>query len=866
MTRNPLLSFIALCLLFLCAGFPLAAEKPNIVILLCDDLGYSDLSCFAHPTIRTPHLDKLAAEGVKLTHCYSSAPVCSPSRAGLLTGRIPNRLGIRDWIPADSGIFLRPGEVTLGQLLRDAGYRTCHAGKWHLNSKTDGSERTPAEAGFDHYLYTQNNASPSHLSPTNFIRNGKPAGKLDGPSSHIVVAEAIRFLEGSAGKPFFLNLWFHEPHEPVAAAPEFLQLYPQEDNLDRRHYYGDVAQMDAAVGKLLKYLDDHKLRDNTFVFFTSDNGPETLNRYKGANRSYGSPGPLRGMKLHMTEAGFRVPGIVRWPGHTRAGTVCTAPVCNVDLLPTCCIIAGARPPKWPLDGADITPIFADRPVQRPHPLYWQYDFAINRPWVVSLRDGPWKLLANAALDRFELYNVVEDVRESKNVVDQHRERVKQLAAEMQRLHQDVKADGAKSGNPPPRQASRRPNILFILADDQRHDTIAALGNNEIQTPNLDKLVQRGFVFSNAYCQGGMVPAVCTPSRTMLLTGKSLFHIPPVGTRSYDGPMLPTAFNKAGYTTLHVGKPGNSFPPAHQAFGKNVAIPHVGAETSQKAADAVIDFLRSHKGDTPFFIYLAPSVPHDPRVAPQQFQQMYDPAKITLSKNFMPRHPFDNGELNVRDEKLAPVPRTPEVMRRHLADYYACISCLDHHVGRILDVVKETGRADNTLVVYSSDQGLAVGGRHGLMGKQNLYEHFKSPLIVAGPGIAKGQSAALVYLFDLFPTLCDLAGIATPEVAEGSSLVPVLKGKKARVREWLFAAYRDCQRMVRDERWKLIWYPKIDRYQLFDLASDPWEINDLSDQTAHATRLAELKKQLAAQQKAFGDNQAKSAEPAQERPR
>jgi arylsulfatase A len=439
---------VAACGLTVPAG---AAEKPNVVILLCDDLGYGDLSCFAHPHIRTPHLDKLAAEGVKLTHCYASAPVCSPSRAGLMTGRVPNRLGIRDWIPADSGIFLQPDEVTLAQLLRRAGYRTCHAGKWHLNSKTDGSEPTPGDAGFDHWLYTQNNAAPSHLNPTNFIRNGKPVGRLEGPSSHIVVAEAIRFLEANKDKPFYLNLWFHESHEPVAAADEFLKLYPREENPDRRHYYGDVAQMDAAVGKLMTYLDDHKLRDNTLVFFSSDNGPETLRRYKGAERSYGSPGPLRGMKLHITEAGYRVPGIVRWPGHTRAGSICAEPICNLDLLPTAAAIAGLRLPGRTLDGAEITPIFQGKPVKRPHPLYWQYDFAISRPWVVALRDGPWKLLANAELNNFELYNVVYDVGESKNLADGHPERVRQMAADMKRLHEEIRAEGAKSGNPAPRR-------------------------------------------------------------------------------------------------------------------------------------------------------------------------------------------------------------------------------------------------------------------------------------------------------------------------------------------------------------------------------------------------------------------------------
>src|SRR5438270_2414149 len=190
--RNWLLLVAGLCA---CCVPAAAAERPNFIVLLCDDLGYGDLGCFDHPVIRTPNLDKLAGEGVRLTHCYASAPVCSASRAGLMTGRNHNRLGIRDWIPPNTGIYMRPGEVTVAQLLQKAGYRTCHAGKWHLNSRTDGSERTPGEAGFDHWLYTQNNAAPNHLDVTNFVRNGKPAGKLPGPSSHTVVAEALQFLD-----------------------------------------------------------------------------------------------------------------------------------------------------------------------------------------------------------------------------------------------------------------------------------------------------------------------------------------------------------------------------------------------------------------------------------------------------------------------------------------------------------------------------------------------------------------------------------------------------------------------------------------------------------------------------------------------
>lgn len=406
--------------------------------------------------------------------------------------------------------------------------------------------------------------------------------------------------------------------------------------------------------------------------------------------------------------------------------------------------------------------------------------------------------------------------------------------------------------------AKRANVLFILADDQRFDTIHALGNLDIETTHLDKLVERGFVFTNAYCQGAMEAAVCTPSRTMLMTGKSLFRIPNPTSDHYAGPTLGGAFRAAGYATLHVGKKGNSFRAGNEAFERVVYChgdpkqPGEQIDQPRLIADAAIDFLRNRDDTRPFFIYLAPQYPHDPRIAPPEFMRKYDPARLPLAKNFMPRHPFDNGELEVRDEQLAPVPRTPDVMRRHLADYYACITCLDHHLGRIFAALEETSQADDTLIVFTSDQGLAVGGRHGLMGKQNLYEEFKSPLILAGPRIEHGRSDALVYLYDLFPTCCDLAGLPTPTGIDGITLRPVMEGSKPRIREWLFGAYKDCQRMVRDERWKLIWYPQISRFQLFDLVHDPWEIADLAPKPEHAEKLTELKRRLAEQQDRFND--------------
>jgi arylsulfatase A-like enzyme len=404
---------------------------------------------------------------------------------------------------------------------------------------------------------------------------------------------------------------------------------------------------------------------------------------------------------------------------------------------------------------------------------------------------------------------------------------------------------------------RRPNILFILSDDQRWDTIAALGNPQIHTPNLDRLVRRGFHFTNAYCMGSMIGAVCLPSRTMLMTGRSLWRIPAnprAKTAPEDVPLLPSLVAGAGYTTFHCGKIGNSCTFANAAFATNIETDGRTVLSATENAEHAIAFLRRRDGTQPFFMVLAPSVPHDPRLAPEEFTRLYDPAKIALSKNFMPMHPFDNGEMKVRDELLAPHPRAAEVMRQHLADYYATISHLDHEVGRILAVLSERGWAENTIVIFSSDQGLAVGGRHGLMGKQNLYEHFKSPLVLAGLGIPHGKSDALVHLFDLFPTICDLAGAKTPAVVEGKSLVPIMAGQESKVRDWLFCAYRDCQRMIRDGRWKLIQYNAagVKNTQLFDLLDDPDEIRNLVDDPRVAPERARLERLMSAARTEFGD--------------
>lgn len=426
-----------------CQGVP---AKPNFLVILCDDLGYGDVGCFGNPVIKTPCIDKLATEGMKLTACYASAPVCSSSRCGLLTGRTPNRVGVYDWIPNESPMHLRRSEITVATLLKKAGYATCHVGKWHCNGMFNSPEQPqPGDHGYDHWFATQNNAAPSHENPVNFVRNGQPVGPLKGFSSSLVATEAITWLEHrpEPDRPFLLSVWFHEPHEPIASPEQYVKLYPDARNLDEAQHHANVTQMDSQVGRLMETLDRLHLRDNTLVLFTSDNGPETLKRYRGAQRSYGTAAPLRGMKLWLYEGGFREPGIVRWPGQTRPGQVCDEPISNLDVLPTFCKIAGSPIPQdRALDGASFLPIFDGKTITRKQPLYWQYDYALG--WAkVAMRDGDWKILADADLKRFELYDVKRDVGEKTDLAQAQPQRLAAMAATLKTIHGQVKSEGPK---------------------------------------------------------------------------------------------------------------------------------------------------------------------------------------------------------------------------------------------------------------------------------------------------------------------------------------------------------------------------------------------------------------------------------------
>ena len=434
---------------------------------------------------------------------------------------------------------------------------------------------------------------------------------------------------------------------------------------------------------------------------------------------------------------------------------------------------------------------------------------------------------------------------------------------------------------------KQPNFLFLFTDDQTFRSIGALNNPQVMTPNIDKLVQRGLVFTHAFNQGSWTGAVCVASRAMLNTGRFIYHARADIGNARDGvepavPLWGETLGQAGYDTFMTGKWHNGDLALQKSF-KNVG-PHGGGmfpstdmdgsayrrpapgndwqpydrsmkghwrpqddggtvHSSKLWADAAIDYLANDasQSENPFFMYVAFHAPHDPRQSPKEYVDVYPLDKIDIPPNYLPEHPFDQGErYTLRDEILAPFPRSEHAIKVHLQEYYAIISHADAQIGRVLDALEKSGKADNTIIIFSADHGLAMG-QHGLLGKQNQYDHsVRMPMILCGPGIPQGErNDALVYLHSLFATTCDLAGIPVPETVEFPSLAPLIHGEKRALHDAIYGSYTDVQRMVRSEDFKLIRYPEAGETQFFDVKNDPWEQTDLAEDPRYQNELAEL---------------------------
>ncbi|MBA6316131.1 sulfatase-like hydrolase/transferase [Cellulophaga baltica] len=471
-----------------------------------------------------------------------------------------------------------------------------------------------------------------------------------------------------------------------------------------------------------------------------------------------------------------------------------------------------------------------------------------------------------------------------------------------------------------------PNVLVIYTDDHRYSGIHALGGMEVQTPNMDALAKNGVVFTNTYLMGAFTGATCVASRAMLLTGTNVFQLQGAGhTIPEKNTTIGETFKNVGYNTHIIGKwhqdgasLKRSFTSGDKIMGKGVylvdhfrmpfydwdkagefkkedayllvydeqgkivkaPIPNDaqrgptgteknGPHTSEVFANEAASYFKSYKSKKPFLMYLAFHAPHDPRQAPQAFKDLYDIDNIQLPPSYMVQHPFDNGHMFLRDEQLAPWPRTPLVAKKQLADYYAIITHLDAQIGKVITALKESGQYENTLIVLSGDSGLAVGN-HGLMGKQNIYDEdgVHVPLIFSG-NLIKNKGArydGFAYIHDIFPTICDFTNVKAPNTVSGKSLLPIINNEVTAIRDYTYHAYRQFQRAYRKGDYKLIEYVRAKDFskkdgeteagskvtQLFHIKTDPWETQNLSFFPEHRALLTLMRNEMKAKATELGD--------------
>ncbi|MFV1965399.1 MAG: sulfatase, partial [Pirellulaceae bacterium] len=834
-----------------------APPRPNVVVLLADDLGWKDIGCYGGP-VKTPTLDRLAAEGVRFTDFYAGAAICGPSRAVLLTGRHHARAGIYSNVIFESSQkpHLLEREVTLPEVLKRHGYATAHFGKWHLGMPTHNVEKpTPAEHGFDYWFGMNSGANPSHKNPVNFLRNGKPVGKIEGYSCQILVDEAISWLDDKRDPeaPFFLNLWFHEPHDPIAAPESIVSRYG-DLNDQAAIYSGTIDNTDRAIARLLDKLREVDSLQNTLVFYTSDNGSYRDDRN----------GNLRGRKGSNFEGGIRVPGIFYLPGTIRKGHVEHEPAGVVDLLPTVCGLLGIdEPESVHLDGSDISPLLIghSNKFARRQPLYWHlpgnpslairdgnhsmvayrdYEFPRDRaaiiqvekeieevlrkanspelvPWVertdyfykvfknkdaerlrskfmrLNVFQESWiPTLKSGNYHRFQLFDLAEDPAQKVDVSDQHPEIFARLKRQLLEINASVMAEAPDWGsadeaptrsspNPGTPKKPIRPNVVVLLADDLGSKDIGCYGG-PVKTPILDKLAAKGVKFTDFHAGA----AVCSPSRATLLTGRQNLRTGIYGVlqdHMHEMHLLERevtiaeVLQEAGYGTAHFGKwhigmtSGKRVKPSPTEHGFDYWFGlSNGAQPSHKDP---VNFLRNGKRVGPLKGYSCQIVVSD--------------AIDWLETRTDPDQPFFlNIWFNEPHSKLAAPDEIVSIygdLKDEAAIYSATVDNTDRAIGRLVAKLKETGKLDNTLIIYSSDHGSYRSDRNGgLRGNKgsNFQGGLRSPGIFFWPdGVRGGRIESTPSgSVDLLPTICGLAGIDKPEGVhlDGADLSPLLTEK------------------------------------------------------------------------------------------
>lgn len=914
-------SILIALLCVLCGQSP-AADEPDFIYFMADDLGYADVGFNGCKDVPTPHLDKLAASGAILSQYYVQH-VCSPTRAALLTGRYPIRYGLQQGVirPGDKcGLPL--AERTLSLALREAGYTTAITGKWHLGEFDPAY--LPTRRGFDiqygHFFGALDYTTHLRGEKRDWYRNDQPNDEK-GYTTRLLAKEAARIVNGQPkDKPLFLYVPFNAVHSPYHTAPgrekDFAGL-PKA----RREFATMLSEMDTAIGDILAALDASGRRENALIVFSSDNGgigPATN-------------GPLRGRKGTSYEGGHRVAACVSWAGKIKAGTTIAEPLHVVDWFPTLAKLAGipvdAAHQKRPFDGSDILPVLTEG-AKSPHDAILIH----HDPASSALRMGDWKLVQHYATNRprkaaaasTELYNLAADRGEQNNLAAKEPEKLAEMSAKLEEFKKGaIEPRSDPTGIEPPRIA-HKPNVLLICVDDLK--PIAGCYGGQAKTPHLDELAKCGVLFERAYCN----QAVCAPSRNSLMTGRrpQSLGIYDLGTNfrraEPDAMTLPQHFKASGWRTegmgkiLHVGH-GNHEDPASWSVphfqAKSIAyqlpqssagdgltreealfanksaqgLPRGAAFESADAADdaypdgriasEAIARLKAAKGraDSPFFLAVGFLKPHLPFCAPKKYWDLYDRASFKLPERRTPPDgapayaPTGWGELRQYKDMPDSGPLDDEKALTLIHAYHAATSYADAQMGKVLAALSETGLAKNTVIILWGDHGWHLGD-HGLWCKHSNYEQAaRIPLIVAGAGIAPGRSQAFVETVDIFPTLCELAGLSAPAPMDGRSFAAALRDVSKAHREFIQHVYPRGERLgraVRDGRYRLVEWKKpgapadTAELELYDYETDPLETRNLAAAQPEVT--AKLRALLAKEPEAKPQWRSADAKPKTDR--
>lgn len=890
----------AACTAWALSAIAIAAEartKPNVILFLTDDQGFGDLGCHGNPQLKTPNLDAFARQAVEFTRFHVS-PVCAPTRASLMIGRYNFRAGVCDVF--GNGCKMDPKEVTLAQALRAAGYATGMFGKWHLG---DDAERNPNARGFDEALTFPGPAMrrDQYFHPE-LLHNGVKT-RIRGYCMDIFADHAIEFVKRNRAKPFFLYLPTNLVHTPLVVADDLAAPYDAVGLTNSTaKIYGMLRSIDNNFGRLRAALQELGLEDNTLLIFTSDNGPcsgsAPLDRFMAG---------LHGLKGTVYENGIRVPCFLRWPAGLKSPAKIDRLAAHLDLMPTILEACGTPAPKGvKFDGASLLPLLRDPAAAWPdRTLFFQWDSGQTprRRHAYAVLTEQWKLVQPVGMDsanqkhirdryaelcalqgrgqrtiegppRCELYDVAKDPGETKDVAAAHPDLVAQMKKQYDAWFDDVCARWRVA-------SAAKPNVVFFLTDDQRWDALGCAGNRIIKTPEMDRLAAEGTLFSNAF----VTSSICAASRASIFTGAyERFHHCNFNTGILQRPLLeksyPLLLRQAGYYTGFIGKYGvgdgkrdiegrEVFDRWFGFYGQGAYFPkeHPGKHLTEVMAEQAREFLAGAPADRPFCLQVSFKAPHsgkgylgyEPEPAlGELYADVAIPYPPTARQEYFDALPEFLRASNARTNYWQQRYGTPEQYQAVMKDYYRLITGADRAIGRIRAELARRGLAENTVIVFLSDNG-DMTGDYMLGGKQLLYDaSLRVPLIVYDPRVAqsaRGQKRTELALnIDIAPTLLDLAGATQPLTMQGRSLMPLVRGQQAPWREDFFCENNFRQRDqdypmiegVRTTQWKYVRYPEMKPVyeQLFQLDHDPLEVHDLARDPVFAAKLSELRQRCA----------------------